>query len=49
MSKPRESLVQYQPAFETILTESKVEEKRNFSNYDSRLAIDGTSQRIKNY
>jgi hypothetical protein len=41
MSKPRESLVQYQPAIETILTESKIDEKSKTNAYDSRLAIDG--------
>ncbi len=37
---PRETLVQYQQAIESILSESKAEGKNKFSNYDSRLAID---------
>ena len=50
MSKqPRESLVQYQPAFEILLSESKAEEKKNITNLDSRLAIDGTTLPIQSY
>ncbi len=41
MSKPRESLVQYQPPIETILAESNVEDKKKPTAFDSRLAIDG--------
>jgi hypothetical protein len=50
MSKqPRESLVQYQPAFEVLLSESKAEEKKNITNLDSRLAIDCTTALTQNY
>ena len=43
MSKPRESLVQYQQPIETILTESKVDDRPKPTGFDSRLAIDGTT------
>lgn len=36
---PRETLVQYQQAIETILAESNIAKNKS-SNYDSRLAID---------
>lgn len=46
---PRETLVQYQQAIESILSESKAEGKNKLSNYDSRLAIDCKMTIIKNY
>jgi len=50
MSKqPRESLVQYLPPLENIITESKVEEKKKNNNLDSRLAIDCNHPIIQNY
>ena len=46
---PRETLVQYQQAIETILSESNVQDKPKLTNYDSRLAIDCKSFLIQNY
>lgn len=40
---PRETLVQYQQAIETILAESNIGKNKS-SNYDSRLAIDCISR-----
>ena len=39
MSKPKETLVQYQPPIETSLQDSNAKSHKP-SNYDSRLAID---------